>query len=438
MNERSGASADRQMDRIWKVWESSIVVLFLVMFSEGLVQRLISPSETPDGSLLLRVLWLPAYAWALIMSAVNWRNMIRIGARNPFLLLLTGLTLVSVVWSIDPGVTLRRSVALVCTTLFGVYLAARFSWPEVLRLFGWAWLIVAGANLVVSGAFPGIGVDHDLHIGAWKGLFVEKNAMGGAFSRASFLFIVLLAADKRYRAPWVAGLAISFLLILMSTSKTALLGMLIGVAALVASIFIKRGAGHAIGLIWASVIVVLALALGLVFAPGVLFGLIGRDASLTGRTDIWEALATSISQRPWLGYGYGAFWGPDSIPARWVRIAVQWEAPTAHNGWLEVLLAVGGIGLACLVLNLANISIRAALSLTTGWGGVFAAGFLLQFLLFSMSESIAIQQNSITWLTYAVVAGRLAMDSHFRHNSRLGAAPLLSGRSPEARRAIKA
>ncbi len=41
--------------------------------------------------------------------------------------------------------------------------------------------------------------------------------------------------------------------------------------------------------------------------------------------------------------------------------------------------------------------------------GVFALGFLAQFLLFAMSESIIIAQNSILWATYAFVGAKLAL-----------------------------
>ena len=35
---------------------------------------------------------------------------------------------------------------------------------------------------------------------------------------------------------------------------------------------------------------------------------VGKDATLTGRTDLWNVAITMIARRPWLGYGYGGFW----------------------------------------------------------------------------------------------------------------------------------
>ena len=43
---------------------------------------------------------------------------------------------------------------------------------------------------------------------------------------------------------------------------------------------------------------------------------LGRSATLTGRTRIWQMSLDNIAQRPWLGYGFGAFWRPGEVEAR--------------------------------------------------------------------------------------------------------------------------
>src|SRR3546814_12681195 len=51
-----------------------------------------------------------------------------------------------------------------------------------------------------------------------------------------------------------------------------------------------------------------ALTVGLALDADAVFHLVGRDASLTGRTAIWAPLWERLSTRPWTGFGYGAFW----------------------------------------------------------------------------------------------------------------------------------
>jgi O-antigen ligase len=171
----------------------------------------------------------------------------------------------------------------------------------------------------------------------------------------------------------------------------------------------KQGLQVGLLTIWFGVIVAgAALAVGLL-APEIVFQLLGRDATLTGRTDIWIVLSDYIDQRPLLGYGYGAFWAPESDPGNWVREALQWDAPTAHNGWLEVTLALGFVGGVFLLLDFLMTIWRAGLASIGTWTGIFALAFCAQFFLFSMSESASLQQNSIVWLIYVAIAAKLTM-----------------------------
>ncbi|WP_049558612.1 O-antigen ligase family protein, partial [Limnoraphis robusta] len=75
-----------------------------------------------------------------------------------------------------------------------------------------------------------------------------------------------------------------------------------------------------------------------------LLGLIGKDPSLTGRTDLWAWAREMIDKRPWLGYGYTAFWqGLDGGSAYIIR-AARWPVPYSHNGILDLWLDIGLLG----------------------------------------------------------------------------------------------
>lgn len=171
----------------------------------------------------------------------------------------------------------------------------------------------------------------------------------------------------------------------------------------------KQGLRVGLVTLWLGVVAAIAAVAVFVFAPDLIFLWLGRDATLTGRTDIWVALIENIEQRPWLGYGYGAFWAPDSLPGNWLREALQWDAPTAHNGWLEVTIALGLVGLLFLCLDFLMTTARAILAAINTWTGLFALAFIAQFFLFSLSESASLQQNSIVWLIYVTIAAKLTM-----------------------------
>ncbi|MFN3213118.1 MAG: O-antigen ligase family protein [Henriciella sp.] len=388
-------------------YEFAFLIGLLLIFSEGILPRLVSSGGSSDGSALLRLLWLPVYGITFIGLVWKAKAFAETCLRLPFLMALMMVCALSFMWSIDPGLTQRRSLAIVMTTAAGLFVGTRYSWRTLLRALAITWLIVAVASFVTGAVSPSFGRDFEVHGGAWKGLFYEKNQLGGHMARAALVAAFLIIMDRPYRRVWVGVLVLSILLVLLTTSVTSLLGLLIGLGILGAAMVMKRGMATGLVLTWSAAIMGGAGLGILLLAPDLVVQLLGRDLTLTGRTDIWIVLTDYISQRPALGYGYGAFWDDGSNPGNWVRETLQWDAPTAHNGWFEVTLALGLVGLAFLVLDFLMTLWRAALTSVNLWTGVFALAFCAQFFLFNLSESASLQQNSLIWLIYVAIAAKL-------------------------------
>lgn len=78
--------------------------------------------------------------------------------------------------------------------------------------------------------------------------------------------------------------------------------------------------------------------------------MVGRDSTLTGRTALWDELLP-MAANPWAGTGYESFWLGERLEAIW---RINWWHPLqAHNGYLEVFLDLGWVGLALLGLVMA-------------------------------------------------------------------------------------
>lgn len=388
--------------------EFFLLVVSLLVFSEGILPRLLSSDATSDGSALLRYLWLPIYALAFAGIVWKARLVLQASIRLPFLMALLVLCAVSFTWSIDAGLTQRRSFAIIMTTAAGLFLGTRYSWKTMLRALAMVWLILALSSALTGLLVPDFGRDQTVHIGAWQGLFFEKNQLGGMMARAATVAAFLVLMDRKFRSVWMGLLIVCTLLVVLSTSITAILGLVIGLGAIGICALMKRGLATGLVTLW---IGGLAAGVGifvLVLVPDIVFQSLGRDMTLTGRTDIWITLIDYIQERPLLGYGYGAFWADGSDPGNWVRETLQWDAPTAHNSWIEVTLAMGFVGLGLLLADFVITVARALLSSVNTWVGVFALAFLAQFFLFSLSESASLQQNSIVWLIYVAIAAKLA------------------------------
>ena len=129
------------------------------------------------------------------------------------------------------------------------------------------------------------------------------------------------------------------------------------------SLWRKGGAARMTGAILA---VFLAPALILaVAAPDTFLELIGKDPTLTGRTELWAYVIQDIGMKPWLGWGYYAFWLPTNPYAVEISDALRWSVPNAHNGLLEFLLDVGVLGTALFAFILIRTIVLAVRCLRT-------------------------------------------------------------------------
>ncbi len=78
----------------------------------------------------------------------------------------------------------------------------------------------------------------------------------------------------------------------------------------------------------------------------------GADATLTGRTTIWEKTILLINQKPWLGYGFGTFM--NDMTATFFQ---NYIPPHAHNTWINAAFETGIIGASILTMFLLGILI---------------------------------------------------------------------------------
>lgn len=74
---------------------------------------------------------------------------------------------------------------------------------------------------------------------------------------------------------------------------------------------------------------------------------LGKDPTLTGRTDVWKAVI-ALNPSPWFGAGFESFWLGPRLTILWRQFV--WFPNEAHNGYIEVYLNLGWAGLMFLSL----------------------------------------------------------------------------------------
>jgi len=388
--------------------EGGLTIACLFLFSQGLIGPLFADPANPESSDVLRLIWLPVYAVTLVLAVARPGAMMSTLTRNWLILAVTMMTLVSVVWSIDPDTTLRRSFALIMTTLFGLWLASRWNWRELILLIASTFGVLAVLSVVMALAVPSLGIDHDVHAGAWKGLWWEKNTLGAVMGWGAISAYAAIQFDPKRRFIWMGLAVLCTALILLSTSKTALLAWLLGTGGAIGIALCRKGFGFATLMLFLALTGGALFALILAIAPLEFLELLGRDATLTGRTDIWVILSRQIAEDPWLGYGYKAFWSVEDGPVYWVRAGTSWPVPTAHNGWIEVALAIGIPGMLMMAVVFLGAAVRAIGRLFRGTEAYWALPYIALIAVVSVSESNLMQQNSMGWVLFVATAAKLA------------------------------
>ncbi|MBC7767939.1 MAG: O-antigen ligase family protein [Phycisphaerales bacterium] len=398
-------------------WEPVAAAICLAQFTEPFFAALAQSQGAAEPPGYARLLFIPVYAflaWAIWRDrAQAWRT----ARAAPLLMGLLGLCFVSTLWSIDSGATLRRSVWLALNMGFGLYLAWRYDWKTLLNVLGGGFILLIAGSFALGLLAPSIGRMTFEHPGAWSGLWTHKNTLGGIMALGVAICAGAAIVTPERRKLWIAMGFAAFALVLLSTSKTALLASMLGLGVMALGALIRRGPLHTLFAATAVVVGAIVIAGLVLLAPDLIVAALGRDLTLTGRTDIWEASARFVQSQPWLGYGYYAFWLPDNGPAYWVRDAVQWQVASAHSSWLETALGLGRVGVVLFALQLLATLRRGAAATMRADAGLWAPAFLAAFALYTLSESHALQANNLFWTIYVAVAARLALDERARKHA---------------------
>jgi O-antigen ligase len=389
------------------VLETLIAVACLVQFSEPLIAAWFE-AQGAEAPAAARLVWAPIYLAVVGVWLRDWRAGLDAIARTPLLAGLALLAFASAAWSLLPGDTLRRALALAMTMAFAWSLAWRWSWRGLLGVFGAAWAVLIVGSYAVALAMPSVGVMQSEHPGAWGGLWTHKNTLGGLMALGATLLVAAAVADRTRRGRWLLFAALAAGLVLLATGKTALIGLILGAGAVWAGALLRRGPFAAVVVATLAGVAVIVGAALMLAAPDLAAAALGRDPTLTGRTDIWAAIERAIDARPWLGHGYAAFWLADDGPVHAVRRAVGWEVEGAHSGWLDLALGLGGVGVALFAAQAAVTLWRCALRLGDPAAGLWAPAALGVFALYTLGEGFILTAASPFWIVYVVVAAKLA------------------------------
>lgn len=265
---------------------------------------------------------------------------------------------ISLSWSDVAGVALRR-VILTTLIIWTIFAAIRVSgFDDTLKSLRSIMIVILVLNFIAAVFFPSFGIhtvggfaetDDGGIIGDWRGVMSHKN-FAGPFCAVTILTFLFCNKDMTQFKRWAVILG-ALLFLIMTASKTSMgiLALSLSVGTLVSFYNVRfRIIVMPLLLIVIGLIVILA-----VFNWDVLIAPLQREDALTGRVQIWPVLIAYWHDHVWLGSGYGSFWNVGATTPIFSYVkANNWvgDQGQGHNGYLDLLVALGLPGLILVVI----------------------------------------------------------------------------------------
>lgn len=344
------------------------VLWLLISCSRPVSQWIQPPSDSAelylDGSPLDRnvfMLLLAASVAVLIDRRKRVAEVLR--ANGPILLFLCFCGL-SVGWSAYPDIAFKRWIKLGGDIIMVVIVLTDPS-PRVAmeRLLARIGFILLPLSILLIRHFPDLGRAYNRWTWApsYVGVTTNKNHLGMIAMLCGIAAVWRLCVEtmdeskmKYFGRMFAQGalLAMALWLLVIAHSATSLSCFLFGCVEIVAVRLCKQAPSRVlVHLLTGSIVGVAMMALFLDSGAGLIQSL-GRDPTLTGRTDIWRGVL-HFSGNPLVGTGFESFW----LGSRLLAVRRMFEnnpLMEAHNGYLEIFLTLGWIGVALL----ANVIIQ--------------------------------------------------------------------------------
>lgn len=339
--------------------QAAFVVLMLLCLSAPWVTDEVDPALTQ-----IRQIGYLAVLVTTVASLRPWRNPQSLLVVPWPLLLALGWCWFSLTWALYPEAGLRR---LVLTTIVAWSLLALVREIAVNRLINILHVVLAlllVANYLAVFLFPATGLDPNVYDGVtntWRGVMGQKNFVGFACAMTAIMFSIG-AGFPAWNAPQGRPLLIVRIIVVLaalnflmrSESKTSIgigvFALLVG--ALFTYLATVRGQRRlaAPGWAWIAIAPFAIICLGMAIDATPYLEMVSDPAAFTGRTQIWTGLIKAYVEQPLLGVGYGSLWdvGPDGPMKIYAK---DWasEVSQGHNGYLDMLVQVGAIGLLLIV-----------------------------------------------------------------------------------------
>jgi exopolysaccharide production protein ExoQ len=327
--------------------------------------------------LIFYAMWLPKFVYKGVFTSRPTKDLL-------LLAIFALICLCSALWSDYPMITFKGGLEfismLVCTVIIARIVGIR-AFVKGLMIG----CLLSLLPLFITGSY------------SLGGLFGSKNQVGYIAEIAIFTTLLNMFSTRGifYRSFCLFCLAFFGVCMLLSSSATSLVSLILtlGVCSVAYVLNKMPGGIRAPALIFTclSGIALMFIVLNTNLEQSLL-GSIGKDSSLTGRTYLWSEGIKTAMAKPFLGYGYGAFWvqGRTQAEHYWYEFDIESRMGFHfHNTFIQIFVDLGALGLVAisiLMLTTCYRSIRYVLTHDTDLLGMFSLGLSCMFFIRAITE----------------------------------------------------
>ncbi len=371
-----------------------------------------SPDKYLEGSPLDRIVFLGLLAPGIFVLIARQKTVARFLRANGLFLLFLFYCAASITWSDYPEVAFKRWIKFLGDyVMIVIVLTDSSQLCAIKRVLARVGFLLLPLSVLFIKYYPELGRAYAPHwegTAFYVGVASDKNMLGmtclvfGLGSVWCFLQeIQSHERTRRIRTLIAHGtiLAVVVWLFRMANSMTSLSCFLMASTLIVATSF--RWFVRKPWLVHALIVMMLSLSVSALFlnvGSGLVENL-GRDPTLTGRTELWEQVL-KLTPNPILGTGFESFWLGKRLEKLWSMY--WWHPNESHNGYLEVYLNLGWIGVLLLALLLVT-GYRSVIRLLRREpeAGRLCLAYFFVGVAYNFTEA-AIKTTGLVWIVFAL------------------------------------
>jgi exopolysaccharide production protein ExoQ len=323
----------------------------------------------------------------------------------PFsMILLLVWCLASALWAPETSIVIRRAgleVVVVVSLMVSVELLGA---QRAFLL--WRWLLAAillvnflSIPLVAVARHGASEIDSAL-VGNWRGLYGHKNLAGAVCALTVLVFLFTQNGKRNWIGIAIALAACAFLVMTRSKSSAGFL-VIAAICGLLYRLAWRDGLNRAILLVCGALLAT-GLALFVVLDADAIARVLEDPTEFTGRAEIWTAELRYIADHPLFGAGFGTFTDTRSQSPLRDYVSGTWVAGVSHghNGYLQVLVTIGGIGFILAMVALVVAPLRRLWTpdrTDHGFKSMLVAVFVFA-VAHNFMESDMLEGDGVTWV----------------------------------------